>query len=356
MSTLPPNEPDNLDDLFDSTLSDGYRQGPSMDPSVSASLGAPADPQTGDAESFSRLYSDEFIASTSLPDSSAGSYQDPYESSPGPDERRRFTRSPKKKAPKVTGPVAGVKPRASAVTVKLIPAASNFDLLEGAYKKIRSTRLLLEIVAGAIAAILIIMAGIGVRANTDASSNRLATTAANQTASTKQTNYDKLAQYGGVPLNAMKSDSISRLPALEAITNGQVNLQLVLADVNALTAYGDTLTNVTITQSSATATPGQATTVTTPAAPTFSISITASAPNSTVANTLLTNAENIPYLTNATSSLSGTSTAVIVTVTATINTNKAKGSSANMNLPSSVASLATGSTTTPTTPSTTGGN
>ena len=248
--------------------------------------------------------------------------------------------------------MAGVAPKSAVKTVKLVPAASGFDLLEGGYQKVRQTRVLLEVVAGISAALLIVVIGLGVRASISSSnSNSLIQTIQAETR-TKINLFNQKATYSpngtqSFTLSQLRSDVTARLPILKTITGSQIDIQRVLADVNALTATGASITNVSITPTTPSTT--TATTTGTPSTPAgYVLSITASTPSPAVSNELLTRASAIGYLVKTGQpggfgySLGGSSTAGSVLISAMINTNPAAGPTAVMSMPSAAASIKLG--------------
>ena len=354
---LTPNENDDavqtdtaaIDDRFSTALA--ATDEPT--PPTSATISGPVEPVTGDAEAFAHL----ITSSTEAPEGPTTTPVD-GEGTPNPSAGRKapakLEKAPKSKKQKATpaaptGPVAGIAPKAAATTIKLVPTASSFDLLEGGYQKVRQTRVLLEVVVGVAAALLIVVAGIGVRASLSTSNyNTLLQSIKSET--TNKINYfnqQAIYRVGTTTytLAQLDGDIAARLPTLKTITGSQLDILRILADINALSTTGARITSVSIT-------PTLAVTSTTPGTPStpagFALSVMATTTSPGASSALLSKVGSLGYLVKAGQPgglsyvLGGTAESPSVTITSAININPSAGQTPILPLPASAAAIKVG--------------
>jgi hypothetical protein len=300
-----------------------------LDP-PSATLGAPATPLTADAQSFASAPGlSSLETTTSIAD--AFTLRSDAQSSPEPQGRRlsRASRRSQSSALEpviVTGPVAGTpKKPASALTVRMVPAASSFDLLEGAYAKIRRSRLILEVLIGTTLVLSLVLAGLGIAANGHTAQLRSQTSSVLAATNSATQQYDKYStsSVSGQSLLTIDDHVTQRLTYLKTATTTQVNVLQVVNDiVSQFQALGAKVSTLSINASGSSYTLG--------------VSVTAS--SGAVIYQVINTAQSIKYLSAVTSTgTTGSATQATTTITGTLSIATNGSPSVVMPLPAGLA-------------------
>lgn len=183
------------------------------------------------------------------------------EKKPRPERSPRPARTKAKGAPQPR-PVPNAAPQP-----RTVPAATSFDLLGGAYRTARNTRMFNIVLVGLVAAAAVVLMG-------KAASDYLRARAETQTAATLQTErlatdreLDKATTINGVTKRQLEQNVRDRGGAIVAATKSETDVVKFLADLRASTPAGAEVTSVIISGSGP-ATPGApAAPVTTTTAP-----------------------------------------------------------------------------------------
>jgi hypothetical protein len=227
--------------------------------------------------------------------------------------------------------VVGRPPKTAPIgMVPAVPAMTNFDFLEGSYNKIRQSRLILELVAGAIGVIMILVVALGL----DAGIQTTASTSALQTLKSiviaDNAKYSADTGLGGITGLTLSADLAGRDAALQSALYSTTDIPAVMQQLSSLAANGITISSINIAPAppvipTTTTVPGAtttaATTTTVPAvtsAP-MDVTVVAEVKNYDAFTTLTTEIKHLgSYITNVSAVPSGGVPAITVTITASI--------------------------------------
>jgi hypothetical protein len=212
---------------------------------------------------------------------------------------------------------------------------TNFDFLEGSYVKVRQSRLILELVAGAIGAIMILIVALGLTAGIHTSSDTSESKSLQSLAAADNAKYSAATGLGSITGITLSADLGARTGALKAALDSTTNIANIIQQFYSLSGNGITITSIAIvptpatptattttvfgaTTSSTTATTSPVTTPLTTTAP-MNITVVTSVKNYDDYTTLITEIKNLgPYITNVSTVPSGGVPAITVTITAEI--------------------------------------
>lgn len=306
---------------------------------VSESLGSPNDPKTTDAAAFASGDTEKpsRFSRTSTPRANVAvskSASAPSEAKPKKSRTALPSRGAKSKKD-------DAQPADAQRTVRLVPAATNFDFLEGSYEKVLRTRLALITGAGIVLALVIVCFGIGLNAqrtnddlNAKTAANRVNTEVQNRKYSSETAyivgNQSQCAHSSTIIVNGefcitgqdLQAHVSNRAFVMNTALGQQLDVARIISDVGGLASVGLSVTSFSITTPAATSATTPATTTAHDTGATLSITGTAASYNEV--QTIFADIQDttrFPYLFNVTPSWSGGSLNTAITITAQINSN-----------------------------------
>ena len=242
------------------------------------------------------------------------------------------TAAPKaNKAP--AAPTAGI-PRlaAAAREVHVVLPASNFDLLEGVYKKVLRTRMALLVTVGVVAASVVGVLMLGLSASNEASALKTTVSGMEHANTIEAQKLGAATSFQGISGTILRTHAAARTAAAKAAAVHQLDVAQLVGQIGTLT--GGTVTSIIIGTPPAVTVPGpNGTTSTTPttiavagAAGSSSVNpnaplvdpvtITAQTDSFSSANAFIAEVKQLPGLTDVRASFAGSPPSISVTFSA----------------------------------------
>ena len=249
-----------------------------------------------------------------------------------PAEPRRTLRRAKGTAPEVPRlAVVGTPTKVlEPGVVAVVPSMTNFDFLEGSYNKVRQSRLVLELVAGAVGVIMILITALGLNAGIHANATMSSITNMKILVAADNHKYDTSTGLGTITGEQLTTDLSDRTAALKSALDSTTDLAAIVQQFRALAANGISITSIAIsptppvtsatTTTVAGAAPVATTTTTAPLTATepMSITVVAEVKNYDAYTTLATEVKNLHYVSNVSTVPSGGVPSITVTITAQV--------------------------------------